>query len=187
MIRRKVYLEKDEKLFSVTEVEQREFGKGDNKGRAKRKAAKEDRKKTKARVQANGGTQAQAEQVIAQTGPKASKAGEIAKPVQNPGSTPKHVDPKPSGKIQKQLEAAKPKNNLPTVIEKQKNKVTEEVSKNKGKILEQGKGFFNKALNAVKTNKKVQAGLAATAITGAAVGTGMAVRKHNKKDDNTTK
>lgn len=199
MIRRKVYLEQDEKLFSTTEISQREFGKRPS---AKQRAAKEDRKRTRRRVEANGGTRAQADQIISEQGPKASKAGEIAAPVKQPGSTPKHTEPKPSAKVRKQLEAPKQQtglvtrraeqSNLPAVVEKQTKKTAEQVTKateqaaKKGfksqaeNAVKQGKGLFNKALTAAKNNPKTTAAIGATTLTAAAVGTGIAIRKRKK-------
>lgn len=94
-------------------LEQREFGKGDRKGRAKKAAAKRDRMKMAGRYQANAGVQGisqeQAMQAmkadIAETGVKASKStNQLAAPVKLPGDTPKHAEPKPGGNALKQIE-----------------------------------------------------------------------------------
>lgn len=159
--RRKVYVEQDEKLFSTTEI-QKEFGKGDKKGRAKKNAARADRQNLRQRVAANGGTVEQANQAIATTGPKASKAGEIAAPKVN---APKTTTPKKGSNFQKQLEAAKNK----------ASKVVDQTAK-------QSKGLFNKALNAAKNNPKAAAGIGA-GIAAAGVGTGMIVKRSKKNAD----
>ena len=174
MIRRKVYLEQDEKLFSTTEIfneEQREFGKGDKKGKAKKAAAKRDRQNMRNRYQANasglGISQEKALEAakadMADTGVKASKsASQLALPAKQPGSTPKQAEPKPSAKVRKQIESAKlqetglvtrraEQSNLPAVVEKQTKKTAEQVTKATEQAAK--KGFKSQAENAVKQGK----------------------------------